>query len=211
MKKKQKFYVVWYGIEPGIYKSWDECKKQIEGYPGAAYKSFESLKEAEDAFEKSPFEYIGKNAKINNNPPRPKHIPEKPLDDSICVDGACSGNPGKAEYRGVDTMTGAEIFRQGPFEQGTNNIMEFLAIVHALAFCKQRNLNLSIYSDSKIAINWVKRKQIKTKLNKTNQNEKIFELINRAIKWLNENAYPNQILKWETAYWGENPADFGRK
>ncbi|HMN32977.1 MAG TPA: ribonuclease H family protein [Chitinophagaceae bacterium] len=211
MKKKQKYYVVWYGFEPGIYKQWSECKKQIDGYKGAAYKSFDTLAEAEDALSKSHFQFIGEAAKKTIKIDRPTHIPSKPLEDSFCVDGACSGNPGIAEYRGVDTVTGAEIFRQGPYAEGTNNLMEFLAIVHALAFCKQRNLDFAIYSDSKIAINWVLKKEIKTALKPSILNQKLFEHIKRALNWLNHNSYPNKILKWETKYWGENPADFGRK
>lgn len=42
------------------------------------------------------------------------------------------------EYRGVDTKTRKQIFIQGPFEEGTNNIGEFLAIVHGLALLKKR-------------------------------------------------------------------------
>ena len=115
------------------------------------------------------------------------------------------------EYRGVDTETQAEIFRLQPMKDGTNNIGEFLAIVHALAFMKQRNLSLPVYSDSKIAMSWVSQKVCKTKVPHTSHNEKIFELIARAEQWLHNNTYPNPILKWETQAWGENPADFGRK
>ncbi len=210
-KAKQKYYVVWAGEEPGIYDSWAKCKQQIDGFTGALYKSFAGLKEAEKAFEASPFLYIGKE---NKNPALSEAEHKKygkPLPKSICVDGACAGNPGLAEYRGVDTETGAEFFRQGPFHDGTNNVMEFLAIVHALAFCKQRDLDLPIYSDSRNAINWVKYKNPRTKLKTTAKNQKVFELLDRAVKWLHENDYTNKILKWETKAWGENPADFGRK
>lgn len=205
---KQKYYVVWYGHEPGIYTSWKECQKQIDGYSKPIYKSFTTLKEAENAYTSSPHSYIGNKQKKTENL---LDLFEKPIQESICVDGACSGNPGKSEYRGVDTGTGAEIFRQGPFAEGTNNIMEYLAIVHALAFCKQRNLNLPIYSDSANAISWVRQKTAKTKLIPNNKNKALFNLIERANKWLHTNTYPNKILKWETKTWGENPADFGRK
>ena len=210
-KPKQKYYVVWEGTEPGVYDKWEKCKKQIEGYEGAIYKSFLTKEMAEYAFERSPKEFIGKDIKESALSKEQLAVIGKPLVDSICVDGACSGNPGVAEYRGVDTQTGAEFFRQGPYDDGTNNVMEFLGIVHALAFCKQRNLDLPIYSDSKNAITWVKYKNPRTKLKPTSKNQKIFELIDRAVKWLHENNYKNKILKWETKAWGENPADFGRK
>ena len=43
----KKFYSVRRGYKCGIYESWDECKKQIEGYSGAVYKSFKTFEEAE--------------------------------------------------------------------------------------------------------------------------------------------------------------------
>jgi ribonuclease HI len=115
------------------------------------------------------------------------------------------------EYRGVYTKTGKELFKQGPFQQGTNNIGEFLALVHGLAFLQQKKSNLPIYSDSKIAIGWVRKKKCNTKLKQNAKNKKLFELIGRAEDWLKKNTYPNKILKWETKDWGEIPADFGRK
>jgi ribonuclease HI len=135
----------------------------------------------------------------------------KPVLHSIAVDAACSGNPGDMEYRGVYTSTGEEIFHIGPLRQGTNNVGEFLALVHGLALLKQKNSNLPIYSDSTNAIKWVKNKKSKTLLEPTPLNKPIFELIERAEKWLKENTYTSAILKWETAEWGEIPADFGRK
>jgi hypothetical protein len=46
--KKQKFYAVVKGCIPGIYTTWDETKTQVDGYPGAVYKSFKTEKEAEE-------------------------------------------------------------------------------------------------------------------------------------------------------------------
>ena len=43
-----------------------------------------------------------------------------PIKESIAVDAACSGNPGKMEYRGVYVADGRELFHIGPFEEGTN-------------------------------------------------------------------------------------------
>ncbi|HZH70035.1 MAG TPA: RNase H family protein, partial [Flavobacteriaceae bacterium] len=127
------------------------------------------------------------------------------------VDAASSGNPGIMEYRGVDTQTGQELFHQGPFEQGTNNVGEFLALVHGLAYLKKINSDRLIYSDSRIAMGWVKAKTCRTKLKQTYKNRKIFELIIRAEHWLKSNTYTTKIVKWETKAWGEIPADFGRK
>lgn len=213
MSKKKKFYTVWEGREPGVYDNWNECKKQVDGFEGAKYKSFESLKEANEAFF-SPWEkHIGNNTPKNKTEIDYKTLPpgERPILDSIAVDAACSGNPGLMEYQGVDVKTGFQIFHFGPVEQGTNNIGEFLAIVHALALFYKNNPNLTIYSDSHTALLWVKNKKTRTRLEPTEVNRPIFALIQRAEKWLQENTYTNPILKWDTEKWGEIPADFGRK
>lgn len=130
---------------------------------------------------------------------------------SIAVDGAWNTKTLDSEYRGVDVSSGKQLFLRGPFADGTNNIMEFLALVHALAYCKKHQLTVPIYSDSVTAMKWVKDKHAKTKLEPTQRNNELFELIERAEKWLSENTYSNPVLKWETKLWGENPADFGRK
>jgi ribonuclease HI len=127
------------------------------------------------------------------------------------VDAACAGNPGKLEYQGVETGTKRVLFSMGPFPQGTVNIGEFLAIVHGLAFLKKHNSLLPIYSDSRTAISWVKNKVIKTNLERNKKTEELFVLVERAVEWLKDNQYSNKILKWETEFWGENPADYGRK
>lgn len=208
---KNKFFVVWEGKEPGIYRSWEECKRQIHGYGGAIYKGFATEAEAREAMVSPCWDFIGKNAK----PKLPSAVDVAkygvPNLESLAVDAACSGNPGVMEYRGVYSKTAEEIFRQGPFKEGTNNIGEFLALVHGLAFLKQKNSPLPLYTDSKTALAWIKKKKANTLLQKNDTNATLFDLVARAEKWLNENTYSTQILKWETAVWGEIPADFGRK
>lgn len=205
---KEKFYVVWQGVRPGVYASWNECRAQVSGYENARYKSFDTREEAEEALGNHPWQYMGAGGKKIRKSSRST---EKFLKKSICVDAACSGNPGKMEYRGVFTDDRVELFHVGPMEEGTNNIGEFLAIVHALALLKQKNSSIPIYSDSMNAIKWVMRKKCNTRLEKTAANRPIFDLIARAEKWLSENMYENPVIKWETDNWGEIPADFGRK
>jgi len=203
--KKQKYYVVWNGVQPGIYDNWTDCRLQVQGYEGAIYKSFGTRKEAELAIEKTPWKYIGNKAKVVR-PENPPYITE-----SLAVDAACSGNPGEMEYRGVFVATGQQIFHVGPMKQGTNNIGEFLALVHGLAYLKKTGCTMPVYTDSHNAMLWVHQKKCKTKLERTAVNEPIFKLIERAEKWLRENDYSTTIRKWETAEWGEIPADFNRK
>lgn len=210
---QNKYYVVWKGLNPGIYDNWAECKMQVEGQDGAKYKSFETREAATDAFGKGYTHYLksASSSKAAANLTAAKTWVGKPINESLAVDAACSGNPGDMEYRGVYTATGQELFHIGPLKKGTNNVGEFLALVHGLAWLKQKGCNLPVYSDSRNAIGWVKKKKCKTLLERTPVNEPIFDLIERAEKWLNTHTYTTTILKWETSEWGEIPADFGRK
>jgi ribonuclease HI len=208
---KNKFFVVWEGKEPGIYRSWDECKRQIHGFEGAIFKGFATEAEAREAMVSPCWNYIGKKAKEKKPSNEEIKIVGLPVLESLSVDAACSGNPGLMEYRGVYSKTGEEIFHQGPFRNGTNNIGEFLALVHGLAFLKQKNSTVPIYTDSKTALSWIKSKKTKTRLEKDETNAILFDLLARAENWLQKNEYSTTILKWETSAWGEIPADFGRK
>jgi ribonuclease HI len=211
MTIKKKFYVVWEGKETGIFDTWDQCKKSIDGFPGAKYKSFPSAELANEAFAGNPWKYFKKNVFATELTPAALKKIGKPIENSISVDAACSGAPGKMEYQGVYTANKQPLFHKGPFEEGTNNVGEFLAIVHALAFCKKNNWEMPIYTDSKTAMKWVSDKKAKTKLVQNNKNLELFNLISRAEIWLQNNKWKNQIIKWETKAWGEIPADFGRK
>lgn len=206
MASKNKFYVVWQGLNPGIYCSWEECLLQVKGVQGAKYKGFATRDEAEMAFNQGAPSYSAK-------PKTEQHSKILPPDinSAIAVDASCMGNPGKMEYQGVWAADGGLIFRIGPFEDGTNNIGEFLAIVHALAWMEKHGVNYTIYSDSRNAMLWVANKKCKTKLEHTGRNNIIFELIERAEKWLNTHTFRTKIVKWDTKAWGEIPADFGRK
>lgn len=208
-KKKQKYYVVWIGVEPGIYESWTECQQQIKGFPGARYRSFLSKEEAIEAYGDSYEDYMKSGARRKK--PATFDRSEVIL-DSLSVDAACSGSPGIMEYRGVWTKDGVEIFRKGPFAWGTNNVGEFLALVHGIAFLQKENLTeIPIYCDSRTALSWLKNKKVKTTLERKKSNEDLFRLLERAEKWIRTNIWKNPVLKWDTKNWGEIPADFGRK
>ena len=205
-KKGKKFYVVWHGVNPGVYKSWAECQAQIKGFPGAQYKSYPTKEAADYAYMHGP-------------EASPKKVKSKPsitltdadiIWDSISVDAACSGNPGVMEYQGVDTKNKSQIFHK-KFPLGTNNIGEFLAIVHALALFKRTNETKPIYTDSEIARKWVRAGKCKTTLVRNAKTVELHQVIQRAESWLKQNTFPNELLKWDTKSWGEIPADFGRK
>lgn len=209
---KKKYYVVWKGRDTGVFYSWDECKAQVDKYQGALYKSYENEDEAFEALKKGASPRFVSNVAKKVQAKQAAKIPSSQIiQQALAVDAACSGNPGDMEYRGVYVQTGQEIFRMGPFPEGTNNIGEFLAIVHGLSLLKQKGLNIPLYSDSKIAMGWIAQKKCKTKLEVTEKNKPLFNLIQRAENWLVNNSYTTPIYKWETKSWGEIPADFGRK
>ena len=209
MMAKKKFYVVWQGVKPGVYDSWDKCKAQVQGFEGARYKSFPDRESAERALNDNPWRHIGANGRKSASAGAASSA--EIIRDSLAVDAACSGNPGVMEYRGVYVGDGVEVFHDGPYQDGTNNIGEFLAIAYALASLKKRDSKIPIYSDSKTAIAWIKKKKCNSKLDRTPGNEPLFDMIERAESWLANNTWENEIIKWETDKWGEIPADFGRK
>lgn len=210
----KKYYVVWSGKQTGIFTSWDECRQQVHGFKGAQYKSYPTREAAEQAFSLGADQALGKTK-------QPKQSQHKTLlkeqskanyiKNSISVDAACSGNPGIMEYQGVHTESGEQLFHFGPVPKGTNNIGEFLAIVHALAYLQKKESTLPVYSDSQIAIGWVRNKRANTSLIQDESTAELWNVIQRAENWLRQNSYTNEVLKWETHLWGESKADFGRK
>ena len=207
---KNKFYVVWVGAKPGIYKSWAECQAQIKGFPAAKFKGFESFEEAQMALSKGLGSYVSSAKRKSSATSKAINSKQNIISNSIAVDAACSGNPGVMEYQGVYTKDNRQLFHQ-KFDLGTNNIGEFLALVHGISYLQKNNLNIPIYSDSKIAIGWVMKKACKSKLPETPKTKALYDLVRRAEHWLKNNKITVTILKWDTKNWGEIPADFGRK
>lgn len=206
------FYVVWKGRIPGVYYSWRECEQQIKEFKGAKFKGFKTKAEAEEAFLKPAELYLasGKPGGATLDAAGLRRLPKEVNLNSIAVDAACSGNPGLMEYRGVFLGNQEEVFHFGPM-YGTNNVGEFLAIVHALALCKRNKWKMTIYSDSWNALLWVRQKKCNTRLKIDERTKPLYELIRRAEIWLKTNDYITPLLKWQTDAWGEIPADFGRK
>lgn len=209
-----KYYVVWNGVETGVFDSWDDVKPLVDGFSGARYKGFPTREAAVEAYRGNASDHLdllkaiaaNKVAAVNY-----EAFPEIRL-DAIAVDAACSHNPGPVEYQGVAVGTGERIFRVGPLAGGTNNIGEFLALVHVLALLdKQGRHDVPIYSDSRTALSWVRNRTPRTKVVPTAENARLLEIVRRATLWLQTHEVKNPIFKWDTERWGEIPADFGRK
>lgn len=221
MAKDKKYYVIFKGHNPGVYDDWNDAKEQIDGFSNPVYKGYGSPSEAAEAYRKfcrnTDNGDLGKflaEASLRSlpKPGQPDYMTNPEVDlDAWAVDASCLGNPGKMEYQGVELMTGRTIFRIGPFEDATNNIGEFLAIVHAMALMSREGKFHNIYSDSVSGMSWVRNRKIKTQLQQTSNNAKVFELMARALTWLHTHQFPAKVLKWQTDRWGEIPADFGRK
>ncbi|MBR2959721.1 MAG: ribonuclease H family protein [Bacteroidales bacterium] len=224
MAKKQKYYVVWQGKQPGIYTDWDACKAQVQGVQGAQYKSFDTMAEAEQAIRLPYSSVISQNTRsIQSNQNNQILVVDEsgmtavkpgtdnpPILDALAVDAARSGNPGVMEYQGIYIPTRTQVFHyMAP--KGTNNIGEFLAIVHGLSYLKKHHLNQIIYSDSVNAMSWVRQKVCKSKLPEDASTAELWDYVHRAEQWLRSNTYTTEIRKWDTDRWGEIPADFGRK
>ncbi len=224
--KKNKYYVVWEGHAPGVYDSWAECQLQIQGYPGARYKSFPDRDTAVEAFRGRPEEHLGIIRSIISHTAaaKPPKLPEGGRDytaipgirlDAVAVDGACAGNPGRMEYRAVRVVDGAEVFHIGASQPiiGTNNIAEYLAMIHIAAQLDNAGDHTTpIYTDSKNTLSWLRKGRSNTSLAETPATARAIELLHRADAWLAAHGpIKNPILKWQTELWGEIPADFGRK
>lgn len=213
-KKKAKYYVVWDGPNSRIYTDWDEAKGALKGLSMDHLKTFGSRVLAEEALQNGPESYKGKDFRKTQDLSESEiRRIGKPIELSLSVDAACNEMSGLMEYQGVWTFDKEQVvFRKGPYQGGTNNIGEFLALVHGLAWLKKQSdpkmHSLPIYSDSKIAMNWIKAKKCRTNAGSSIE---LNDLIKRAEQWLQSNSYNNPIMKWETKVWGEIPADFGRK
>lgn len=234
---KQKYYVVWVGKKPGIYMNWSECQLQVNGFEGAKFKAYESKAEAELAYTqgwkshwgtsnkgKSPSstssQASSNKAKLTGTTKQASSKSAKLAGTAaqdvidyhtISVDVGTSGNPGPIEYKGVDTQTGEVLFSVGPVPNGTNNLGEYLAIVHALAYIAKTGDTRNIYSDSMTAMKWVRQKSPNTNLQRNESTKEMWDLVDRATEWLNSNTYTTKIMKWQTDRWGEIKADYGRK
>ncbi len=208
----KKYYVVWEGKKKGIFHSWNECQKSIQGFSGAKYKSFPSLAMAKEALSKPYTEYYGKKV-------FKAQISEKELEkigkyeeNSLSVDAACNMKTRIMEFQAVNTKTKEEEFYLGPFEDGTNNIGEFLALYYGIRYLlKNPSKGKIIYSDSVTAMKWVRDAFANTKAQRTEKNKELFKMIDQAENWLKNNQHDIEVRKWQTKYWGEIPADFGRK
>jgi len=213
-EKHAKFYVVFKGRKPGVYTKWEECQVNVSGYHGASFASFKSETEAHQAFATGDLHKWKEEAEALRAE-KWSHAPPMRNGTFLVVDAACSGYPGPVEFRGVLMPERAEAFKFGPYQSGSNNLGEFLAITTGFRWLRERCMSVPVYSDSKVAIGWVLGEGT---CNTSMDREKIGPVLKREIdsaeRWLRgpwAPTYKALLHKWDTAEWGEIPADFGRK
>ena len=201
---EQKRYVVRVGKETGIFTDRSQVKPLVSGFAGAKYKSFKSASDADEALQRGREDFYQPEKKWFE-----RDIPF--VKKSIAVDAACSSASGEMEYQGIDLEAQKVVFFYKS-KVWTNNIGEFLAIVHALSYLeREKKSDFVVYSDSKIAMSWVLQWKCKTNFIPNDQNEELFILIKRAEAWLENHPGERKLLKRKTSERWENPADFGRK
>lgn len=214
--KKRKRYVVRKGKQTGIFTSRDECKAAVHGYAGAQYKSYTTRQAAEQAFVTSYTSQI--TPKDRNSQSAVRNYTHEIDHHSICVDAACSSNPGILERQGVETISWKKLFSSTQYPLGTTNIWEWLAIIQWMRFLIENERTTQvIYSDSRIALGWVTKGIINTTLPKNQTTQLLWTLIDEQHKrlqhtWMRLLEQKHITLKKRnTKKRGEIPADFGRK
>jgi ribonuclease HI len=204
--KIKKYYVVWIGRETGVFGSWEEAKRQICGFSGAMFKSYECESTAKYEYRKGC-----PTPDKQEDTQRPDN--GRPDFECITVDGAYSSATKKMEYQCVMNISGEKVFGSRPLTGGTQNIAEFLALVGAIKYRSANKLyDMPIYTDSNTALAWLRNRRVNTTANLDKSDPLIAQRLENAIDYLYKCRYPHKhIRKWDTAAWGEIPADFDRK
>jgi ribonuclease HI len=136
----------------------------------------------------------------------------KPPAVGLCVDAAWNPKKRAMEYRGVWLHDQTVAFEVGPLKSGSNNLGEFLAIVHGLRYLKSKGIDCPMHSDSRTAMKWLQKRHVRCSAAiQGNLTPKMYVRLTRALQWLNRNEPSIAVVKWDTGLWGEIPADYGRK
>lgn len=206
----------------GRYSTWDACRRAIEGQPSPSYCAFKDAREADEALATCASAALWKQRKAAGAVRvwRAEAFAGQ-CRHAVAVDAACSGSPGPVEFRGVvisgDSPEIVAAFAMGPFERGTNNVGEFLAIAYGLHWLAQRSLLATgawaVYSDSAVAMGWARDGECRTK---ADCGRALRDLVKLAERWLASAEFraaldAGALKKWQTARWGETPADYDRK
>jgi ribonuclease HI len=145
----KKYYAVKRGRKPGIYFNWPDAKAEIDGFQGAVYKGFLTLKDAEEWLNSSASPFKEKT-------PAPAAAPVK---DGVIIytDGGSLGNPGPGGYGAVILYNNEKKEISGGFKKTTNNRMELMAVIAALRQLEHKDKPVTVYSDSSYVVNGINK------------------------------------------------------
>lgn len=214
---KKKFYAVKKGRKPGIYQTWNEAKSQVSGFKGAIFKGFATEAEAQ--------KYMNNNQEYMNTN-QGTYVDSKTVDQSqydliVHTDGGCRnhGNYKGGSVKTTDPSAWAyriegsdKLFYNSDGDWGmTNNYMELLAIIEALAKLKNEHLNnkkILFICDSKYALevsdlDWLRKQVYTNRQYVPNQN-----LWTMLYKQLTQDFKDNITWSWVKGHSGEAGNEF---
>ncbi len=154
----KKYYVVWSGRRTGVFDDWETTRSLVDGHPGARYKSFPTLTEAQSAFRAGATALPRRKTAQSVGASERRSEKEEKTDTVIFCDGACDPNPGKAG-------SGMAVYRDDALSElwyglytpaGTNNIAELNALHQALVLAEKEleaGRTVTIRSDSAYGLN----------------------------------------------------------
>ncbi len=153
----KKIYCVKAGRKTGIYHTWDECKKQVDGFSGAIYKSFLKMDEA--------VSYMGDVSEKAK--PESTNITEKPLKSN--TDKAIAYVDGSYKHETREFSCGAVLFYKGdekhfskkyddPSLAEMRNVAgEIMGSVTVIRYCLENNIpEIDVYHDYEGISRWAK-------------------------------------------------------
>ena len=156
MGSKKKYYAVKAGHKPGIYETWDECKKNVDGYPGAQYKSFKTLKEAED-FLVTGYVYKERDTRTLEEVLEARAQEEKEdgsASEAVAyVDGSFNSETeeysyGMVIYHGGNVFEDSMCFNNPDMVSLRNIAGEIEGSMHAISYCLEHGIkSVDIYYD----------------------------------------------------------------
>lgn len=171
---QKKFYAVRSGRRTGIFKSWDECRAQVDGFPGARYKGFPTEEEARRWLqEPQPLQALFEGGEPGALPSaavrraaRPRaprqatdSAPAPALPGDVChvyTDGSCLRNPNGPGGWAVCIVEANAAMQtlSGGHPSTTNNRMEMTAAIEALRHIP-KNRPLQLATDSQYLKNGI--------------------------------------------------------
>ena len=188
----KRYYVVFVGTKPGIYTSMVACREQVRGHKDRKFISYRTLAEAEAAFnDYNNGTLYGEYSVVETA--------EEHAVSGIHIRSTYDEQLENWQSQAVSIETGKVIASIDPMPYATKNLTEFIAVVAALRYCKNRALTDTIYINSIIVLNWIFNKKKDHFIPHHQKNKELYSAIEAAESWLNENTYDSRVCKADIA------------